>query len=45
MIQEILRHDYYLVIMLVIGIGLGALGRHWSNEERKQRQNDKTKSP
>jgi len=42
MLQQILSRDYYLLIMLVVGLALGALGRRWSNQERQQRRDKPT---
>lgn len=40
-----LRQNYYLIVMLLIGFALAALGRRWSEQERRDREKNSKKSP
>lgn len=44
MIDDLLR-NWYLLMMLVVGLGLTGLGYRWSEQERRERQDSKKKSP
>ncbi len=42
---EALTRNWYLLVMLVIGLGLTGLGHRWAEQERRERQDSKKPSP